>query len=345
MPARILTPVEEVRLARRIERGDAAARDEMVARNLPLVRSLAARFIGRGVPFDDLVQEGSVGLVLAVERFDHRRGLKFSTYAAWWIHRSLMDAVAAGRAIRIPSSARQQMAAIRRAEDELRRVAASPATDAAIAHRAGLSERTVRALRVVPQVSVSLDQPAGDDGAPLGELIADGDAPDLDERAERDETSRRVRSLVGVLPARHRAVLLHRYGLGGHSVESHAEIAARIGVGKERSRQLEQQALYWLRKLGDGLPPAPRSAATVRAQRVSAPSARRIAADGVRSWPPTSARDVAGRPDERRRLVPVSCHRPERLSGLVSAPPTTPSRVTRDHTSERAADESCHVHV
>ena len=341
MPARILTPVEEVRLARRIERGDAAARDEMVARNLPLVRSLAARYIGRGVPFEDLVQEGSVGLVLAVERFDHRRGLKFSTYAVWWIHRSLMDAVAAGRAIRIPSSARQQIAAIRRAEDELRRVAATPATDAAIAHRAGVSERTVRALRVIPQVSLSLDQPAGDDGAPLGELIADGDAPDLAERAERDETSRRVRSLVGVLPARHRAVLLHRYGLGGHSVESHAEIAARIGVGKERSRQLEQQALHWLRKLGDGLPPA----ATVRAQRVSAPSARRIAADGVRSWPPTSPARRRRTTDERRHLVPVPCHRPERLSGLVSAPPITPSAVTRDTTSERAADESCHVHA
>jgi RNA polymerase sigma factor (sigma-70 family) len=268
MRTAILTPVEEARPTRRVERDGVAARDEMVARNLPLVRSLAARYVGRGVPFEDLVQEGTVGLVLAVERFDRRRGLKFSTYAVWWIRRSLIDAVGAGRAIRIPPSARQQMAAIRRAEEELRRVGATPATDTAIARRAGLSERTVRALRAVPQVSVSLDQPAGDDGAPLGDLIADGDAPDLAERAERDETSRRVRSLVAVLPARHREVLLRRYGLGGHRVESHAEIAARIGVGEERSRQLEHQALHWLRKLGDGPPPAPRGAATVRPERV-----------------------------------------------------------------------------
>ena len=100
----ILTAAEEVRLARRIERGDTAARDEMVARNLPLVRSLAARYVGRGVPFEDLVQEGALGLVIAVERFDHRRGLKLSTYAVWWIRRSLTDAVGAGRPIRVPPS-------------------------------------------------------------------------------------------------------------------------------------------------------------------------------------------------------------------------------------------------
>jgi RNA polymerase primary sigma factor len=249
----ILTAAEEVRLARRIERGDTAARDEMVARNLPLVRSLAARYVGRGVPFEDLVQEGALGLVIAVERFDHRRGLKLSTYAVWWIRRSLTDAVGAGRPIRVPPSARRQIAAIRQAEEELRTFAATPATDAAVARRAGISERTVRALRAVPQVTVSLDQPAGDDGARLGDLIADGDAPDLADRAERDETSRRLRSLLGVLPARHREVLMRRYGLGGHCVESHATIASRIGVGEERSRQLEHQALHWLRELGDGL--------------------------------------------------------------------------------------------
>jgi RNA polymerase primary sigma factor len=257
----IPTPVEEVRLARRVERGDASARDEMIARNLPLVRSMAARHRGRGVPFEDLDQEGTVGLVRAVERFDHRRGWKFSTYAVWWIRRSLIDAVGAGRVVRIPPAARQQMAAIHRAEDELRRGGATLATNAAIADRAGLSVRTVRALRLVPQVSASLDQPVGDDGTPLGELIADRDAPDLGERAERQETSRRLWSLVGVLPARHREVLLRRYGLEGHRVESHAEIAARMGVGEERSRQLEHQALHWLRALGDG-PPHPSAAVT-----------------------------------------------------------------------------------
>jgi RNA polymerase primary sigma factor len=256
MRTKVLTPVEEVRLARRIERGDVSARDEMIARNLPLVRSLAARYVGRGVPFEDLVQEGTVGVVHAVERFDHRRGLRFSTYADWWIRRGLMDAVSAGRVIRLPPAARRRVAAIQRAEEELRRSGATPATDAAIANRAGLSEPTVRALRAVPRVSVSLDQPAGDDGTPLGELIADDDAADVAERAERSDTSRRLWSRVGVLPARHREVLLRRYGLGGHRVQSHAEIAARMGVGEERSRQLEHQALHWLRELSDGLPRA-----------------------------------------------------------------------------------------
>jgi RNA polymerase primary sigma factor len=256
MRTSVLTPVEEVRLTRRIESGDVSARDEMIARNVPLVRSMAARYVGQGVPFEDLVQEGTVGLVCAVKRFDHRRGLKFSTYAVWWIRRSLMDAVGAGRVIRIPESARRQMAAIHRVEQELRRIGATPATTAAIANHAGLSVRTVRALRVVPQVSVSLDQPIGDGATALGELIADGDAPDPAERAERGETSRRLWSLVGVLPARHREVLLCRYGLQGRRVESHAEIAARMGVGEERSRQLEHQALHWLRELGDGLPRA-----------------------------------------------------------------------------------------
>jgi RNA polymerase primary sigma factor len=256
MSTRILTPVEEARLARRIERGDASARDEMIARNVPLVRSMAARYVGRGVPFEDLVQEGTVGLVHAVNRFDHRRGLKFSTYADWWIRRALMDAVGAGRVIRIPPAARRQVAAIRRAEEELRRSGATAVTDAAIATRAGLSERAVGALRVVPQASVSLDQPAGDEGTPLGDLIADGDSPDLAEHVEREETARRLWSLVGLLPTRHREVLLRRYGLQGQRVESHAEIAARMGVGVERSRQLEHQALHWLRELGDGLPRA-----------------------------------------------------------------------------------------
>jgi RNA polymerase primary sigma factor len=244
MSTRVLSATEEAQLARRIERGEVAARDEMIARNQPLVRSLARAYVGRGVPFDDLIQEGTVGLVRAVDKFDHRRGFKFSTYAVWWIRRSMQEALAAARPIRIPRTARQQMAAIHRAETELR-ADGDAATDDAIAQRAGLSRRTVRGLHVVPHVSASLDEP-------IGELIADEHAEDGWRSVEDRETRRHLCSTLGVLPARHREVLLRHYGLRGHSVETHAQIAARLGVGEERSRQLERQALRWLRELDGG---------------------------------------------------------------------------------------------
>jgi RNA polymerase primary sigma factor len=239
---------EEAQLARRIESGDAAARDEMIMRNLPLVRSLARAYTRRGVPFDDLVQEGTVGLMRAVDKFDHRRGFKFSTYAVWWIRRSIHDALAAARPIRIPPTARQQIATIHRAKTELR-ADGDAATDDAIAHRAGLSRRTVRGLHAVPHVSASLDETIGDDGRPLGELIADEHADDGWQSVEDRETRRHLCSTLQLLPARHREVLQRHYGLRGHSEETHAQIAATLGVGEERSRQLEHQALHWLREL------------------------------------------------------------------------------------------------
>src|SRR5262245_18636574 len=117
--AHLLTAADELRLARRIERGDLAARDELVTANLRLVSSLAARYQGRGVPFEDLAQEGTVGLLRAAEKFDHRRELRFSTYAVWWIRRSLADAVGGALPIRVPPAARQRLAAIAHARDDL----------------------------------------------------------------------------------------------------------------------------------------------------------------------------------------------------------------------------------
>jgi RNA polymerase primary sigma factor len=251
MSARTLSATEEAQLARRIEDGEPAARDEMISRNLPLVRSVARAYVGRGLPFDDLVQEGTVGLVRAVDKFDHRRGFKFSTYAVWWIRRSMQEALAGARPIRIPAAARRQMAAIHRAETELR-ADGDAATDDAIAQRAGLSRRTVRGLHVVPHVSASLDETIGDDARPLGELIADEHADDGWQSVEDRETRRHLGSMLNLLPARHREVLRRRYGLDGYSVEPHAQIAARLAVGEERSRQLERQALHWLRELDAG---------------------------------------------------------------------------------------------
>jgi RNA polymerase primary sigma factor len=247
---RLLTGAEEIRLAKRIERGDLAAKGEMIERNLRLVYSLALKYRGRGAPFDDLVQEGTVGLVRAVEKFDHRRGLKFSTYAVWWIRRSLIDAVGDARIIRIPSHASDRLAAVLRAERQLERSAhGSPSTEA-IAERTGFSVRRVQALREAASVTASLDQPVREDGSALGDLIADGQAVDPLRHADERETHGQLWSMVGALPDRHREVLTRRYGLRGEEPETHAEIGARLGVGDERSRQLEREALRRLRSVG-----------------------------------------------------------------------------------------------
>jgi RNA polymerase primary sigma factor len=219
MTAPLLTAADEIRLARRIEQGDMAAKDEMVVSNLRLVHALAARYSGRGAAYDDLVQEGTIGLIRAVERFDHRRGLKFSTYAVWWIRRSLMDALSAARAIRIPRGAQQRVS-------------------------------------VLPRVSASLDEPVGDDLASLGELIADEATPDVGRQAEQHETRRQLFAALALLPERHRYVVVRRYGLVADRVQTHQQIGASLGIGEERSRQIEREALHRLRELGSRVPRA-----------------------------------------------------------------------------------------
>ena len=245
----LLSSAEEVRLAKQIERGDLAAKERMIESNLRLVFAIARSYRGRGVPYADLVQEGSVGLVRAVERFDHRRGLKFSTYAVWWIRRSLLDAIAGSQVIRIPAKANQQLAAVRRAEAELERARHWPVSTADVADRTGLSTQTVRTLRCAARVTASLDETVGEDGAPLGELIADDKAVDPPESAMADEDLREVARMLRFLPERHREVLVRRYGLQQREAHSHEEIGAWLGVGEERSRQIEREALHRLRTI------------------------------------------------------------------------------------------------
>ena len=174
---RLLSASEEIALARRIERGDLEAKERMIESNLGLVLAIARTYRGSNVPFADLVQEGTVGLVRAVERFDHRRAVKFSTYAVWWIRRSMLDAITNANVIRIPAKANQQLAAVRRAEDELVRTGRRGASDAEIAARAELSETTVRSLRAAAHVTASLDEPVAEDSTRLGDLIGDERAP------------------------------------------------------------------------------------------------------------------------------------------------------------------------
>jgi RNA polymerase primary sigma factor len=248
-PGRLLSAAEEVALAKRIERGDLEARDQMIERNLGLVHALARTYRGRSVPFEDLVQEGTIGLMKAVERFDHRREVKFSTYAVWWIRRSILDALAGSKVIRIPPKANRQLAAVRRSEAELERLGPRRASDAEIAERTELDRTTVRSLRAAPRVTASLDAPAADDAMPLCDLVADERVADPSAATIELEGRQEVSAMLRLLPERHRAVLTHRYGLDDSAVHSHEEIGKVLGVGAERSRQIEREALQRLRSL------------------------------------------------------------------------------------------------
>jgi RNA polymerase primary sigma factor len=245
----LLSASEEVRLAKRIEQGDAAARERMIESNLRLVMSLARPFRGRGVPYADLIQEGTIGLVRAVEGFDYRRGNRFSTYATWWIRRALLDALADARLIRLPQKANQQLAAINRAHDELDR--SGSVSDDAIAARTELPESTVRALRVAGRVTASLQESLNGaaDALTLQDVTPDTVAEDPSEPAIVREQSSQLSEMLRRLPKRHLAVLTARYGLDGGRARGHREISAAIGVSDERSRQLEREALQRLRSI------------------------------------------------------------------------------------------------
>jgi RNA polymerase primary sigma factor len=243
----LLSAAEEVRLAKRIAAGDTAAKEKMIESNLRLVISLARPFRGRGVPYADLIQEGTVGLVRAVEGFDYRRGHKFSTYAVWWIRRALRDALTDAQVIRIPQKANQQLAAINRASDELERTGS--ASDSAIAARTDLAESTVRTLRGAGRVTASLEQPIRAEALTLQDVTADAAAEDPSEPVIARERSSQLQEMLCRLPQRHRAVLVARYGLADGRVVGHQEIGAALGVGEERSRQLEREALRRLRSI------------------------------------------------------------------------------------------------
>jgi RNA polymerase primary sigma factor len=248
---KLLSRSDEVMLARRIARGDMSAKQRMVESNLGLVHAVARRFHASGVPLEDLVQEGTIGLTRAAELFDPDRGVKFSTYAAWWIRRSIRDAIAGSKAIRIPAKAGRQLAAVRRAETELKRLGPGRTSDAEIAQRTELSVGTVRSLRTAAQVTVSLDQPVGEDTTPLGDLVADREGVDPVDTAIAHEQREGVWAMLRLLPKRHRDVLVRRYGLIGGRVQSHAEIGRALGVGEERSRQLERESLHRLRSAAE----------------------------------------------------------------------------------------------
>jgi RNA polymerase primary sigma factor len=248
---RLLRASEEVALARRIEAGDSCAKDELVERNLRLVVAIAAKHRGRGLPFADLVQEGNLGLMRAVERFDYRRGNKFSTYAVWWIRQAIVRAVAnQSRTIRLPVHLSHEVYRVTTAERELLAQSGRPPTDAEVAEYARVPldrlERLLQARRATAE-PVSLDRPAAAEGdEAFGAYVTDDLHVDLAEDMDRELLRGAVTMALESLPERERLVLSMRYGLGGRAPATLDQIGARFGVSRERVRQIEKSALEWI---------------------------------------------------------------------------------------------------
>jgi RNA polymerase primary sigma factor len=250
----LLTAAEEVELAKKIERGDRRAKERMINSNLRLVVSIAKRYRGHGVSFGDLIQEGVVGLDRAAEKFDWRKGFKFSTYATWWIRQACQRAVAnQSRTIRVPAHVHERRAKLARLGREFEVQHGREPTIEELAGLTGYAERHVEEALGAVEVSVSLNQAVGEDGGgELGDLFADLDALDPAEEAAEALRRRSVRVALQSLPEQERRILELRFGFEGEQRTLDA-IAQELGVSRERIRQLEQQALGQLASDLEGL--------------------------------------------------------------------------------------------
>ncbi len=240
----LLTAEEEVELAKRIERGDLEAKERMINSNLRLVISQARRFQGQGFPMSDLVQEGMLGLIRAVEKFDWRKGFKFSTYAVLWIKQSIQRGLAnSGSTIRIPVHIGQRERKVRKHERELAVKLGRQPTDAEIAESTGLPEGQVREALELTKHLASLDQSVTEDSeTSLGALLP-SERPEPDEEVMNSLGNARVRELVGRLPDDERDVITLRFGLMGDEPASARDAGTQLGLSTERARRLEEQAL------------------------------------------------------------------------------------------------------
>ena len=240
----LLTAAEEVELAKRIERGDLEAKERMINSNLRLVVSQARRYQGHGLAMEDLVQEGMLGLIRAVEKFDWRRGFKFSTYGTLWIRQAIQRGLQnSGRTIRVPLHIAQRQVKVRKIESELSTKLGREPTDEEIAVVAELSADEVAELRELSRGLASLDQPVGEDGeTAFGELLA-SDRPGPAAEIEEADRERRIDEVVDRLPEAERNVIRLRFGLHGDDPLTLRQTGSELGIPLSQARELEQRGL------------------------------------------------------------------------------------------------------